>query len=204
MTDNALRVVCLDLEGVLFPEVWIALADKTGIAELRLTTRDIADYNDLMRNRISVLDSAGITFSYVTELIGTLQPLPGAVAFLDRLRRRRQVIIVSDTFYQFLPPITGKLGYPTIFCNTLLIENDRIVDFRLRQQNGKLRVVRALQELGFTVAAAGDSHNDLEMIYAADYGALFRAPDPIRAAHTALPAYTTYEELDAWERGLPQ
>lgn len=202
MTENALHVVCLDLEGVLFPEVWIALAEKTGIAELRLTTRDIADYSELMRNRISVLDSAGITLSYISGIIGTLEPLPGAVAFLDGLRRRRQVIIVSDTFYQFLPAISEKLGYPTVFCNTLLVEDDRIVDFRLRQENGKLRVVKALQGLGFSVAAVGDSHNDLEMIYGADHGALFRAPEPIRSVHHALPAYSTYDELDAWERGL--
>lgn len=197
-----MNVICLDLEGVLFPEIWIALAEQTGLEELRLTTRDIADYRELMNHRIAVLDREHINLSDIQKLIGELSPLPGAVDFLDTLRGRRQVFIVSDTFYEFLPPVSACLNRPTVICNTLVTNNDRIVDFSLRQEHGKLRVVEALQGLNFRVAAAGDSHNDLEMLNGADSGALFRAPQSIVEQHSHLPAFTTYDELDAWERNL--
>lgn len=197
-----MHVICLDLEGVLFPEIWIALAERTGLEELRLTTRDIADYRELMNHRIAILDREDISLSDIQRLIGELSPLPGALDFLDTLRSRRQVFIVSDTFYEFLPAVSTCLNRPTVICNTLITKDDRIIDFSLRQQHGKLRVVEALQGLNFRVAAAGDSHNDLEMINGADCGALFRAPESIVNDNSHLPAFATYEELNAWEHGL--
>ncbi len=197
-----MHAVCLDLEGVLFPEVWIALAEKSGIDDLRLTTRDIADYSELMARRIATLQQAGIRLSTIQRLIGELEPLPGARGFLDRLRETHQVFLVSDTFYEFLPSISRSLGYPTVFCNNLEVDGDTITDVRLRQAHGKLRVVEALQSLQFPVAAAGDSHNDLEMIRGANAGALFRAPDPIRASNQDLPAFDSFDELAHWIHNL--
>ncbi|MFP4643784.1 MAG: bifunctional phosphoserine phosphatase/homoserine phosphotransferase ThrH [Spirochaetales bacterium] len=197
-----MHAVCLDLEGVLFPEVWLALAEKSGIDELRLTTRDVADYTELMNRRIATLRQAGIGLSTIQRLIGELAPLSGARDFLDRLRETHQVFLVSDTFYEFLPSISRSLGYPTVFCNRLQVDADTITDVRLRQPHGKLRVVEALQSLQFPVAAAGDSHNDLEMIRGADAGALFRAPEPIRADNGDLPAFETFGDLETWIRTL--
>lgn len=197
-----MHAVCLDLEGVLFPEVWIALAEKSGIEDLKLTTRDVADYTDLMSRRIRTLEKAGIGLSTIQGLIAELEPLPGARHFLDRLRETHQVFLVSDTFYEFLPSISRGLGYPTVFCNNLEVDGDTITGVRLRQPHGKLRVVEALQSLKFPVAAAGDSHNDLEMIRGAEAGALFRAPESIRKLHEDLPALETFEELEDWIRCL--
>ena len=197
-----MHAVCLDLEGVLFPEVWIALAEKSGIDDLRLTTRDVADYTQLMHRRIATLREAGIGLSAIQSLIAELDPLSGARDFLDRLRETHQVFLVSDTFYEFLPSISRSLGYPTVFCNRLEVNADTITDVRLRQPHGKLRVVEALQSLRFPVAAAGDSHNDLEMIRGADAGALFGAPSQIRAGNSDLPAFDSFHNLEQWIRQL--
>jgi phosphoserine/homoserine phosphotransferase len=189
-------LACLDLEGVLTPEVWIAVAEKTGIPELRRTTRDEPDYNKLMRGRLDILDSNGLGIGEITEVIGGLDPLDGAAEFLDWLRERYQVIILSDTFYEFSRPLMRKLGFPTLFCHDLEIdEAGRITDYRLRMQDQKRHSVEALKAVNFKVIAAGDSYNDTSMLAVADAGILFRAPDNVIAEFPQYPVTRTYEEL---------
>lgn len=189
-------IVCLDLEGVLIPEMWIMVADATATDELRLTTRDISDYDELMRHRIDVLDRRGITLADIRPAIADVQPLPGAADFLDELRRRVQVAILSDTFVQFVDGAMDRLGRPFLLCNELVTdERDRIVDYRMRQPEGKRRAVEAFRELNLRVQAVGDSFNDIGMIRAADRGYLFRPSDTVVAAHPDLPIARTHEGL---------
>lgn len=185
----------LDLEGVLVPEIWVAVADRTGIDALRRTTRDEPDYDVLMRYRLDVLDEHGLTMSLVQDVIAGLEPLPGAKAFLDELRERTQVVILSDTFEQFAAPLMRQLGMPTLFCHRLVLEDDRIVDYRLRQPDQKQCSVKALQSLQYKVIAAGDSYNDTTMLDAADAGFLFRAPENVIAEFPQFRAMTGYDEL---------
>jgi phosphoserine/homoserine phosphotransferase len=195
MADAQQTIVTLDLEGVLVPEIWIAVADRTGIEALRRTTRDEPDYDVLMRYRLAVLDEHGLTMSLVEDVIAGLSPLPGATDFLDVLRGRTQVIILSDTFEQFAAPLMRQLGMPTVFCHRLVVADDRIVDYRLRQQDQKRRAVEALRGLNYRVVAAGDSYNDTSMLGAADAGFLFRSPPNVRAEFPRFPAVDEYGEL---------
>jgi phosphoserine/homoserine phosphotransferase len=190
-------IACLDLEGVLVPEVWIAVAEKTGIPELRLTTRDIADYDELMTHRLKVLDENGLKLSDIQSVIATLKPFDGAPEFLDFLRDRGQVIILSDTFEQFAAPLMAQLGRPTIFCHSLIVENDHIVNYQLRMPNQKKAAVQALQSLNFACVAAGDSYNDTAMLGQAEAGFLFKAPPNVIAEFPQFPVNETYEELMA-------
>jgi phosphoserine/homoserine phosphotransferase len=190
-------IVTLDLEGVLVPEIWIAVAERTGIDELRRTTRDEPDYDVLMRGRLSLLEQHGLSMSTIAEVIGGLAPMEGAAAFLDDLRRRTQVVILSDTFEQFAAPLMAQLGMPTILCHRLVVRDDRIVDYRLRQQDQKRHAVLAFQGLGYGVVAAGDSYNDTSMLTTADAGILFRAPARVRDEFPTLPAVEEYGELRA-------
>ena len=190
------RIVCLDLEGVLVPEVWIAFADKTGIAELRRTTRDEPDYDKLMRGRIEILDRHDLKLPDIQEVIATLSPLDGAVEFLEELRSQTQVIILSDTFYQFAEPLMRQLGWPTLFCHELIVEpSGRVADYRLRLPDGKRKAVEALKALAFTVHAAGDSYNDTAMLGAADRGILFSCPDNVAREFPHFRRTETYAEL---------
>jgi len=188
-------IVTLDLEGVLVPEIWIAVAERTGIEALTRTTRDEPDYDVLMRGRLDILDEHGLTMSMIQEVIAGLSPLEGAAQFLDRLRSRHQVIILSDTFEQFADPLMAQLGRPTVMCHRLVVEQDRIVDYRLRQADQKRRAVEAFHQIGFSVIAAGDSYNDLSMLRAADLAALFRSPARVREEHPDLPALDDYDDL---------
>jgi phosphoserine / homoserine phosphotransferase len=188
-------VVTLDLEGVLVPEIWIAVAERTGIAELRRTTRDEPDYDKLMRYRIDLLDRHGLTMSLIADVIAGLEPLPGARAFLDELRTRTQVIILSDTFEQFGRPLMAQLGWPTLLCHRLVVADDRIVDYRLRQSDQKRHAVEALRGLNYRVVAAGDSYNDTAMLGAAHAGFLFHAPDNVRAEFPQFPALDDFDAL---------
>ncbi|MDZ7676213.1 MAG: bifunctional phosphoserine phosphatase/homoserine phosphotransferase ThrH [Acidimicrobiales bacterium] len=190
-------LVTLDLEGVLVPEIWIAVAERTGIDALRRTTRDEPDYDVLMRYRLDVMAENGLTMSTVAEVIDGLGPLPGAREFLDELRLRTQVIILSDTFEQFATPLMVHLGMPTILCHRLVVEHDRIVDYRLRQPDQKRRSVEAFQGLEYEVIAAGDSYNDTSMLGAADAGFLFHAPDNVIAEFPQFPAFDSYDDLFA-------
>ena len=193
-----MNIVCLDLEGVLVPEIWIAFSEASGIPELRRTTRDEPDYDKLMKWRLNLLRERGIGLKAIQDIINTIEPLPGAKEFLDELRSLTQVIIVSDTFSQFATPLMRKLGWPTIFCNSLVVSDDGfITDYKMRIDNSKLSTIRALFSIGFTTIAAGDSYNDLDMLRYADTGFLFRSTDRIKADHPELPAYETYEELMA-------
>ncbi|MCP5514788.1 MAG: bifunctional phosphoserine phosphatase/homoserine phosphotransferase ThrH [Spirochaetales bacterium] len=189
-------VVCLDLEGVLVPEIWINVAKKTGIDELKLTTRDISDYNALMKRRIAILDENNLKLKDIQDVIATMDPLDGAEEFLEKLRELTQVIILSDTFTQFAKPLMKKLRWPVIFCNELVIDSsDRISDFALRQQDGKKHAVRGFHSMGFKVVASGDSYNDLSMIREADSGALFCPPEKIVKDNPDLPVAMTHKEL---------
>lgn len=190
-------VVTLDLEGVLVPEIWIAVAERTGIDALRRTTRDEPDYDALMRYRIDLLQRHGLTMSLIAEVIGGLGPMPGAREFLDALRARTQVIILSDTFEQFGRPLMAQLGWPTLLCHRLVVEEDRIVDYRLRLPDQKRRAVEALRGLNFRVVSAGDSYNDTAMLAAADTGFLFRAPPNVIAEFPQFPAIDSFDELFA-------
>jgi phosphoserine/homoserine phosphotransferase len=194
-TDDRQTIVTLDLEGVLVPEVWIAVAERTGIDALRRTTRDEPDYDVLMRYRLDVLAEHGLTMSLVSDVIAGLEPLPGAGRFLDELRSRTQVIILSDTFEQFAAPLMEHLGMPTVFCHRLVVDDDRIVDYQLRQADQKRHAVEAFQNLRYRVIAAGDSYNDTSMLGAADRGFLFRAPDNVRAEFPQFTAVDEYAEL---------
>jgi len=189
-------LVCLDLEGVLIPEVWIAFAEKTGIDSLRRTTRDESNYDKLMRGRLEILDEHGFTLSDIEDVIGTMAPLPGARAFLDELRDRTQVIILSDTFYQFAVPFMRQLGQPTLFCHELSTnETNRVTGYRLRIPDGKRKAVAALRSIGFRVHAAGDSYNDTTMLKEADRGILFRCPDNVAEEFPEFERTEAYDEL---------
>ncbi len=189
-------IVCSDLEGVFIPEIWINVAEKTGIDELRLTTRDISDYNVLMRRRLSILDEHRLKLGDITAVIAAMRPLDGALEFLDWLRSKAPVIVVSDTFTQFAGPLIAQLGWPTLFCNTLVVApNGTVTDYRLRQQDGKRKSVEALKSLNYTVIAMGDSYNDISMLKAADHGILFRPPAKIAAEYPGFPVTSRYDEL---------
>ena len=191
-----MNIVCLDLEGVLVPEIWIAFAKATGIPELERTTRDETDYDKLMKFRIGILKEHGLGLKEIQETIATIDPMEGAKEFLDELRGLTQVVIISDTFEQFAKPLMEKLGMPTIFCNTLEVAEDgEITGFKMRCEKSKLTTVRALQSCGFETIASGDSFNDLAMIEASKAGFLFRTTDQIKADYPQYPAYTTYDEL---------
>ena len=191
-------ITCLDLEGVLVPEIWIAFAEASGIPELKRTTRDEPDYDKLMRWRLGILKEHGLGLQEIQQTIAKIDPLPGARAFLDHLRSFTQVIIISDTFEQFATPLMEKLGWPTIFCNTLEVAPDgEITGFKMRIDNSKYNTVRALQSVGFETIASGDSYNDLGMIRASKAGFLFKSTDKIKADNPELPAYETYDELMA-------
>ena len=191
-----MNIVCLDLEGVLVPEIWIAFAEESGIPELKKTTRDEPDYDKLMKWRLGILKEHGLGLKEIQETIAKINPMPGAKEFLDELRSMTQVIIISDTFTQFAAPLMKKLGYPTIFCNSLEVAEDgEITGFKMRVENSKLTTVKALQSIGFQTIASGDSHNDLGMIKASKAGFLFKSTEQIKKDNPELPAYETYEEL---------
>jgi len=194
MTRHRQHIVTLDLEGVLVPEIWVAVAERTGIDELRRTTRDEPDYDVLMRQRLNLLEEHGLTMSTIQEVVATLSPLEGAKGFLDELRSEVQVLILSDTFEQFAQPLMRQLGWPTIWCHQLITSNDKIVDYRLRIDDQKRRAVEALKSLEFTVVAAGDSYNDTTMLGAAHAGFLFRAPQNVRDEFD-FPACDEYPDL---------
>jgi phosphoserine/homoserine phosphotransferase len=193
--DPRQTIVTLDLEGVLVPEIWIAVAERTGIEALRRTTRDEPDYDVLMRGRLAILDEHRLTMSLVADVIAGLEPLPGARDFLDDLRSRTQVVILSDTFEQFGRPLMLHLGMPTILCHRLVVEDDRIVGYQLRQPDQKRCAVEAFHGLQYRVIAAGDSYNDTAMLCAADHGFLFHAPDNVRAEFPQFPAVDEYDDL---------
>ncbi len=191
-----MNIVCLDLEGVLVPEIWIAFSKASGIDELKRTTRDEPDYDKLMRWRLGILKEHGLGLKEIQDTIATIDPLPGAREFLDKLREKTEVIIISDTFTQFAKPLMKKLGYPTIFCNTLEVaESGEITGFKMRIEQSKLTTVKALQSIGYDTIAAGDSYNDLGMIQASKAGFLFRTTDKIKADYPKLPAFETYDEF---------
>lgn len=192
---NKQVIVALDLEGVLVPEIWIAFALQTGIEKLKLTTRDIPDYDELMQGRLEVLNANGLTLSAIQKVIGALSPLEGAQDFLDELRSLAQVIILSDTFEEFAQPLMRQLGWPTIFCHRLDVEKDRIVRYRLRQPDQKRKAVAAFHSLNYRVIAAGDSFNDTTMLQEADAGFLFRAPENVKAQFPQFPAVEDYADL---------
>lgn len=196
MTDRELNIVCSDLEGVFVPEIWINVAERTGIKELRLTTRDISDYDVLMKRRLAILEENKLKIKDITDVIATMDPLEGAAEFLDWLRSEVSVIIVSDTFVQFAGPLMKKLGWPTLFCNSLIIEPDgKVSGYKLRQQDGKRHTVLALKSLNFRIIAAGDSYNDVTMLKEADAGILFSPPDNVKAEFPQFPVTYDYEEL---------
>ena len=198
----SMYITCLDLEGVLVPEIWIAFAEASGIPELRRTTRDEPDYDKLMKYRIAILKEHGLGLREIQETIAKIDPMPGAKEFLDELRSCCQVIILSDTFTQFAGPLMKKLGMPTIFCNTLEVgENGEITGYKMRVEKSKLTTVKALQSIGYETVAAGDSHNDLGMIRASKAGFLFKSTDSIKAENPDLSAFETYDELLAAIKG---
>lgn len=191
-----MNIVCLDLEGVLVPEIWIVFAEASGIPELKRTTRDEPDYDKLMKWRIGILKEHGLGLKEIQDTIAKIDPIPGAKEFLDELRSITQVIIISDTFTQFAGPLMKKLGYPTIFCNSLEVaDNGEITGFKMRIENSKYTTVKALQSIGFQTIASGDSHNDLGMIKASKAGFLFKSTEQIKKDNPELPAYETYDEL---------
>lgn len=194
-----MNVVCLDLEGVLVPEIWIAFAEAAGVPELKRTTRDEPDYDKLMEYRLGIMDERGLGIREVQQVIAGIDPMPGAREFLDELRQIAQVIIVSDTFEQFAKPLMEKLGLPTIFCNELIVDEStgKITGYKMRCPNTKLTTVRALQEAGLETIASGDSYNDLGMIQNSKAGFFFRTTDELKAKYPEVPAYETYDELFA-------
>ena len=192
----SMNIVCLDLEGVLVPEIWIAFAEESGIPELKRTTRDEPDYDKLMNWRLGILKEHGLGLKEIQETIAKIDPLPGAKEFLDKLRETTQVIIISDTFTQFAAPLMKKLGWPTIFCNTLEVADDgTITGFKMRCEQSKLSTVKALQSVGFETIASGDSHNDLGMIQASKAGFLFRSTEQIKKDYPQLEAFEEYNDL---------
>ena len=189
-------IVCLDMEGVLVPEIWIAFSEATGIPELRRTTRDEPDYDKLMKWRLGILKEHGLGLKEIQETIAGIDPLPGAKQFLDALRERTQVLILSDTFTQFAMPLMKKLGYPTLLCNTLVVaDNGEITDYKMRCTNSKLTTVKALQSIGYDTIASGDSFNDLAMIQAGKAGFLFRTTEQIRKDYPDIPAFEEFDDL---------
>ena len=193
-----MNIVCLDLEGVLVPEIWIAFAEASGIPELKRTTRDEPDYDKLMNWRLGILKEHGLGLKEIQDTIAKIDPIPGAKEFLDELRAMTQVIIISDTFTQFAAPLMKKLGWPTIFCNSLEVaENGEITGFKMRCEQSKLTTVKALQSIGYDTIASGDSHNDLGMIKASKAGFLFKSTESIKQDNPEIPAYETYDELMA-------
>ncbi|GAB6905195.1 Phosphoserine phosphatase/homoserine phosphotransferase bifunctional protein [Desulfosarcina cetonica] len=191
-----MHIICSDLEGVFIPEIWINVAERTGIADLRLTTRDISDYDVLMKRRLSILDANGLKLKDITDVIATMDPMPGAREFLDWLRARTQVVIVSDTFVEFARPLMEKLGWPTLLCHGLTIDTrGAIADYNLRQADGKRKVVQAFKTLNYQVLAMGDSYNDVNMLKEADMGVLFRPPQNVIDEYPQFPVATTYAEL---------
>ena len=189
-------VMCLDLEGVLLPEIWKGVANKTGIKELELTTRNIPDYNELMSNRLRIMNQNQLDLSVLQEVVSQLEPLSGAKDFLDWLRTEFQVVILSDTFYEFAKPLIAQLGWPTLFCHHLEVENDnKISGYKLRMEDHKRKAVQSLQKLNFNVKAAGDSYNDISMLKAADEGYLFNAPSSIIKEFPQFPTFNNYDEL---------
>lgn len=199
-----MNIVCLDMEGVLVPEIWIAFANETGIPELKRTTRDEPDYDKLMNYRLNILKEHGLGLKEIQDTIAKIDPMPGAKEFLDELRSITQVIILSDTFEQFATPLMKKLGWPTIFCNTLEVaDNGEITGYKMRCPKSKLTTVKALQSIGFDTIASGDSHNDLGMIEASKAGFLFKSTDAIKAEFPQYPAFEEYDELlDAIKKAL--
>ena len=196
LEDNRMYIVCLDLEGVLVPEIWIAFTQASGIPELKRTTRDEPDYEKLMDWRLGILKEHGLGLKEIQDTIATIEPVPGAKEFLDELRSFTQVIIISDTFTQFASPLMKKLGWPTIFCNSLEVaENGTITGFKMRIENSKFTTVKALQSIGYETIASGDSYNDLGMIRASKVGFLFKSTDKIKADNPDLAAFETYDEL---------
>ena len=192
----SMNIVCVDLEGVLVPEIWIAFAEESGIPELKRTTRDEPDYDKLMNWRLGILKEHGLGLKEIQETIAKIDPLPGAKEFLDKLRETTQVIIISDTFTQFAAPLMKKLGWPTIFCNTLEVADDgTITGFKMRCEQSKLSTVKALQSVGFETIASGDSHNDLGMIQASKAGFLFRSTEQIKKDYPQLEAFEEYDDL---------
>jgi phosphoserine/homoserine phosphotransferase len=193
---SEMNIVCLDLEGVLVPEIWIAFAEASGIPELKRTTRDEPNYDKLMAYRMAILKEHGLGLKEIQETIAKIDPMPGAKEFLDKLRAKTQVIIISDTFTQFAKPLMQKLGWPTIFCNTLEVaENGEIVGFKMRVEKSKYSTVKALQSVGFETIAAGDSYNDLGMINASKKGFLFKSTEQIKKDNPSLEAYEEYDDL---------
>ena len=198
-------ITCLDMEGVLIPEIWIAFAKESGIPELKKTTRDEPNYDKLMKYRIDILNEHGLGLKEIQETIAKIDPIPGAKEFLDELRSFTQVIIISDTFTQFAMPLMKKLGYPTLFCNSLEVApNGKITGFKMRTEQSKLSTVKALQSIGFETIAAGDSYNDLGMIKASKAGFLFKSTEQIKADNPELPAFEEFDELLAGIKGAMQ
>jgi phosphoserine / homoserine phosphotransferase len=197
MTDERQSIVTLDLEGVLVPEIWIAVAEHTGVGALRRTTRDEPDYDLLMRGRLELLASHGLTLTQISDVIGRLSPLDGAADFLDRLRTVTQVVILSDTFEQFAGPLLDQLGRPTVLCHRLVVVDDRIVGYRLRMHDHKRHAVRAFKSLNYRVIAAGDSYNDTSMLAEADAAFLFRAPPSVRTEFPQFPSLDSFDDLFA-------
>lgn len=197
-----MTICCLDLEGVLVPEIWIAVSKKTGVEDLRFTTRDIPDYDVLMQRRLKILRKEGIRLKDIQNVIAKIEPLPGAKVFLDKLRAAHQVVILSDTFEEFAEPLMARLGMPTIFCNSLITDRKGFISgYKLRQKDGKRKAVNALKEIGFTVRAAGDSYNDITMLQSADKGVLFNPPATIRREFPKFKVTTNYKELYMSLRG---
>ena len=191
-----MHIVCTDLEGVFTPEIWINVAEKTGIEELRLTTRDIPDYDVLMKKRLAILDKNGLKLKDITDVIDTMHPLKGAVTFLNWLRAQTQVIVVSDTYIEFARPLMQKLGWPTLFCHHLTVgQDDTILGYNLRQKDSKFKAVGALKALNYSVLSIGDSYNDITMLNEADHGFLFRPPENVKQEYPNFPVSETYEEL---------
>ena len=189
-------VVCADLEGIFVPEIWIKVAEKTGLEELKLTTRDISDYDVLMKKRLSTIHENGLKLKDITDVIATMEPLEGAMEFLDWLRSCAQIIIVSDTFVQFAGPLMKKLGWPTLFCNSLVVGSDGSIEgYNLRQKDGKCKVVLSLKTLNYKTIAVGDSYNDITMLQEADKGILFRPPDNVKNEFLEFPVLYSYDEL---------
>jgi phosphoserine/homoserine phosphotransferase len=193
-----MHIVCTDLEGILIPEIWINVAEKTGIRDLNLTTRDVPDYNVLMRKRLAILKQNGLKLKDITDVVATMAPLAGAEGFLNWLRARTQIIVVSDTYVEFARPLMEKLGWPTLFCHHLSVAADgTIEDYNLRQPDSKYRAVRALKDLNYTVTSIGDSYNDITMLKEADFGFLFRPPDNVRKEFPQFSVAKTYDDLKA-------
>jgi phosphoserine/homoserine phosphotransferase len=191
-----MHLVCSDLEGVFVPEIWINVAEKTGIEELRLTTRDISDYDVLMQKRLSILDENGLKLKDITDVIATMEPLDGAVEFLEWVRSQTQIIVVSDTFVQFAGPLMKKLGWPTLFCNWLSVDsNDRVAGYHLRQTDGKRKAVISLKNLNYRIISVGDSYNDITMLKEADHGILFCPPENVKTEFPDFPVCCNYQGL---------